>query len=414
MKSYESILTILKQNGYDETTNVSDFYFNNRERLDPLIFGPNYHSDEFANRIKWKSEFGVACVNAIKRYIEEKLYHHETIVNQKFFSQHHLMMNDPEWQKKVKFDPEELYVTIDFSDFSFQYQNRSWTINEFTYSFKTGRIGGQLDLIGIDLSGISLKNCRLVGLCFGNANFDNATMSHVELIATTFQDTSFRHANLGGIHVKNGSYFNSADFTTTGVFGIYPLGDKCLTEPFKYTEISYFYLLKITIKSLLHIKSHSVPGRESGRHTAFANNPTSEMTLPQTRALKEYITWYQFTMDKVVDFPNIPFLKKVGFLFSVIATKHWTSYWALAFFALILNFIYPSLFLLCSHHFEQLSDNYFTLFYDSMLIFTSLGLEGIKPISPIGQILVISETISGYVVLALFVFLLARKVEWKY
>jgi hypothetical protein len=49
-----------------------------------------------------------------------------------------------------------------------------------------------------------------------------------------------------------------------------------------------------------------------------------------------------------------------------------------------------------------------------MLIFTSLGLEGIKPISPIGQILVISETISGYVVLALFVFLLARKVEWKY
>ena len=149
--------------------------------------------------------------------------------------------------------------------------------------FETSRIGGQQDLVEL-ISLIKLGNCRLVRLCFRGANFDNAKLFQVELIGTSFQGTSFRNAQLVNMRAKEDSFFNGADFTAAGVFGIIPLSDRSLTEPFRFTEVSYLYLVKQTFKSLLHIKSRTLIGQETGRHTAFANNPTTEMTLPKTRA----------------------------------------------------------------------------------------------------------------------------------
>lgn len=414
MKSYNTILNILKQSGYDETTNVSDFYFVNRQKIDPLILGPNVSKDAFALQVRWKSPLGIECTNAIKQYFDQKIKTKERQSTEKFRANHELMMNDPDWEKKVSFNLDDFYATIDFSDFFFQFQDRSWNLNQFVYSFETSRIGGQQDLIGIDLSGIKLGNCRLVRLCFRGANFDNAKLFQVELIGTSFQGTSFRNAQLRNIRAKEDSFFNGADFTAAGVFGIIPLSDRNLTEPFRFTEVSYLYLVKQTFKSLLHIKSRTLIGQETGRHTAFANNPTTEMTLPKTRALREYINWYQFTMDKINDLPNTQLIKSIGFLSSVVATKHWTSYWILLFFALFLNLAFTGLYMLIPSHFCRTNTDFMTVFFDSTLIFTSLGLEGIKPITSLGQLLVISEVIFGYIVLALFVFLLARKVEWKY
>ena len=131
MKSYNTILNILKQNGYDETTNVSDFYFVNRQKIDPLILGPNVSRDEFALQVRWKSPLGIECTNAIKQYFDQKIKERQS--TEKFRANHALMMNDPDWKNKVSFNLDDFYATIDFSDFFFQFQGRSWNLNQFVY-----------------------------------------------------------------------------------------------------------------------------------------------------------------------------------------------------------------------------------------------------------------------------------------
>ncbi len=138
------------------------------------------------------------------------------------------------------------------------------------------------------------------------------------------------------------------------------------------------------------------------------------MTLPQTRRVKEYITWYQFTMEKIIELPKLPIGERIGFAFSVLATKHWTSYRALATFALVLDFLFSSLYSLFHAHFFELNNSFMGIFYASTLVFTSLGLEGIKPCTALGEIIVMAEVVSGYLILGLFVFLLTRMVDRKY
>jgi hypothetical protein len=97
----------------------------------------------------------------------------------------------------------------------------------------------------------------------------------------------------------NGSFFNSADMTGAGVFGIHPLSDQSLTAPIEYTQISYWHLLFQTLKALLRFKSKHAPGWELGRHTSFMNNTVTGLTRPETRAIREYITWYWPDPQKV-------------------------------------------------------------------------------------------------------------------
>jgi uncharacterized protein YjbI with pentapeptide repeats len=372
------------------------------------------HSDEFANMVRWKSLMGIECRNAILNYVAKKIGDKEKEVTEKFVSTHSLMMDDPEWEEKVRINLDDFYAIIDFSDFSFNFQNRSWTIKEFVYSFKTSRIGGQVDLIGIDLSGIRLSNCRLINICFGHAILDNAVIWQVDLINTDFIGASFCNARLSNIHVKKGSYFNNANMTGAGVYGIHPLGDKCLSQPFIYSQVSYLFLVKQALIRFFRIGNQTSISQQLANHTGFANNPTNEMTLPETRALKEYILWYQHTMQRIDHLPSSPLRERFAFLFVVLSTKHWSSYSALGLFALIANTLFTLSYICFNNSFHGLDEGFMNVFYNSTLILTSIGLEGIKPVNLLGQFIIICEVVFGYITLALFVFLLARKIERKY
>lgn len=332
---------------------------------------------------------------------------------------HSVMMTDPNWEKKLSLRQDDFYATIDFNDFSFHFENRSWSLNEFVYSFPMQqRIGGKKDLIGIDLPGIELFNCRLLNLCFDRANFDNAMMNQIELVNTSFRSATFRNATLEVVRIRKGTCFDRADMTGTGLYGLFPLNDNSLTQPFEYKEISYFYLVLSTLKSLgcalLRKKPKRLFGRESGKHTTFANNPTMEMALPQTRPLTEYIKWYQHTMDQIINLPKASTPKKLAFLISVVSTKYWTSYSALALFALILNLIFTALYSLLHSYFCDMPSDLISIFYSSVLIFTSLGVEGMRTCTTISRLLVMTEAVLGFVVLGLFVYLLTRKIERQY
>jgi hypothetical protein len=411
VESFSAGLDILKRNGYDGSMNVSDFYFAKRKILDPIIYGPSVQSDEFACMVRWHSSIGFACKKAILEYFHSKISQHEENITKEFFPHMNAMIEDPEWDKKFIINPANLYVTIDFSDFIFQFENRSLTIRDFTYSFHLSRVGNAVDLIGIDLSGIELRKCRFINICFSRANFDNAVLYQLELINTNFSDATFRHARIMGIQAKQGSFFNYADFTGACVFGIYPLGDSCLSLPFFFNEISYIRLVSITIERFLRFGPRKIVGQQPSSYTGFANNPTNEMTLPSTKALKEYIIWYQRTLQKVDRLPSISICEGLSFLFSVLTTKHWTSYPALAISAFAVNLFFTGLYASFASHFDKLNIDAISLFYQSVLVFTSFGLDKIKPLTHFGEFIVMSEILFGYITLALFVYLISKKID---
>jgi hypothetical protein len=412
MRHYEDFLKITQTHGYNGSVNICDYYFKHRRALDSLFFGQNVANDEFALKVRWKSQRGVACVDAIKLYLKSKM-EAKAEESAKWFRGDQ-MLTDPNWQKNLDAKEPNLFAEIDFEDFRFDWEGRPWSLAEFTYSFQTGRIFPQKDLIGIDLSGVRLRNVRLVNLAFGGACFDDADFFQIELENTSFPQASFRRARLMTVRTSNGSFFNNADMTAAGVFGIHPFSDQSLTAPIAYTQISYWRLVFQTLKTLLRFKSQLAPGWEAGRHTSFMNNTVTGLTRPETRAIREYITWYQFIMARLANFRTAPILSQVGFVSSVIATKYWTSYKALAVVALLLDVIFAIFFYLAPHHFTSHGATFLDCFYTSTLIFTSLGVEGIKPITHFGQLTVIAEVITGYMILAIFIFLIARKVERKY
>ena len=412
--SFSAVVDLLKKHGYDGSSNVSDFYFANRKSLDPIIYGPNVHSDEFANMVRWHSPIGIECRKAIIEYFRTKIHQHKQRITKEWFPKITTMIEDPDWDKKVVINPADLYVTIDFADFRFRFNRRSLRIRDFTYAFQVGRIGSEIDLIGIDLSAIELENCRLVNLCFHRANFDNARLFQVELIHTSFSNTSFRHAKLVSVQAKDGSFFNGADFTGACVFGIFPLGDNCLSEPFLFNEISYLHLARLTIQRFLRIGSKQMVSQQPGRHTGFANNPTNDMTFPATKSIKDYIIWYQRTMQKVDRLPSASIRQGFVFLFSVLATKHWTSFAALAIFTFIVVTFFTVLYATLNCHYAFTDNHPISLFYESVLVFTSFGLEGLTPLTHLARFIVISEIILGYITLAVFVYLLAKKIDRSY
>jgi len=320
-------------------------------------------------------------------------------------------MTDPNWRRTGGQHMIDPFANIDLEDFRFDFEGRSWTLGEFTYTFEMGRISPQHDLIGIDLSGIKLYNVRLINLCLGSACLDGAHLNQVELLRTTFSQASFESARLMTVRASNGSYFNNADMRRAGVFGIFPLSDETLTAPFRYVEISYWYLVAQTLKAFVGFKFTNPPGWELGRHTTFMNNTVTGLTRPETQSLREYITWYQFTMERIRDIRTLPRLSQIGFVFAVLATKYWTSYKVLASVALVIDLFFATLFWVGSGTFVSGASGFLDCFYSSTLIFTSLGVEGLSPISPLGQFIVLAEAIMGYLILAFFVLLIARKVE---
>ena len=53
------------------------------------------------------------------------------------------MLTDPNWQKNRDAKTLDLFAEIDFEDFRFDCEGRSWSLAEFTYSFQTGRISSK-------------------------------------------------------------------------------------------------------------------------------------------------------------------------------------------------------------------------------------------------------------------------------
>jgi hypothetical protein len=131
--------------------------------------------------------------------------------------------------------------------------------------------------------------------------------------------------------------------------------------------------------------------------------------------LKEYINWYQYTLGKLNNFNQLSFMSKLSFMYVLISTKNWSSYLALCGFAVFLIFSFGIFFYLLpgswfnsSFH----SKGFFDSFYWSFMNFTSLGPGSlVVPLTIPAKILIMVESVLGYVILGELVFLIGHRVS---
>jgi uncharacterized protein YjbI with pentapeptide repeats len=214
--------------------------------LCPKLFG-NHHDSRFDSIIRWESEIGIECQKSIKKYIEDKIWAQEERNHNELFSPEmfDLKLSDKNF-KHVKIDLSNIYVTIDFKDFSFEFNGKEYDLDDFEYLFPLERTRYK-SLNGIDLSGISLKHCVFKNCSFSNANFDNSYLSGVIFDFCNLSNCSFKNSAIAGIRL-NKTIING-NFKGASLSEINPFNKTTIRSPFKIHKISYFSLLSYSIST---------------------------------------------------------------------------------------------------------------------------------------------------------------------
>lgn len=411
MIQYEKVVKRLNKLGFSQNENISDFWFANRDRLMSQIYGKHRHDGRFCAQVRWKSEIGIVCRDAILNYINQKITTHKEKISQEFF---HVKFEEQLSDKKFKNQIPSftnLFVVIDFKDFSFEFKNKTLTIDDFEYSFPCQR-SNYIDLTGIDLTGIKLENCIFRNTSFSCVNFSNSYLFQVTFENCNLGYCIFRNANISSIRLKD--TLISGDFKNASLNAITPFNDITIHVPFDIKKISYFSLLYISILSLDTKKIISFRNR---KHTHFVAVETKEIEADHLLEIKNYIDWYQKSLDNSHAPVRNTFGKRFNYFLSVLFTKNWTSFSVLAIWFLIINIIFSVLIFLGSSHFRLpngcFKPDFFQTFYHSIITFSILGYGDLTPVDNIGRFLIMCEAIIGYIILALFIFLLSRKIEKK-
>lgn len=394
MDTYEVAEEILRENGYTGSENISDFWFANKERLQPIVSKVDQVLwQDFDLMVRWKSDLGQACHKAIMDRIRMLFQKRNDYYRD-------MMRQDP------NLFPPMIMVELDFTLFSFSHAGRVYTLDEFASQFNTSRVGGSSDLRGIDLSGISLSLCSINNCFLMGANFSGARLDQVELHNTLLVRACFRNARIVLLRMDDRSSIDEIDIAGAAL-NVVPLKSNV-----KLREVSYFWLVSTASRALFHPKDTDLSFKPT-KHTRFSCVSTDGLTAPENKRLKEYVNWYQHVTHQLEHFNEVPFLKRAQFVFSIITTKYWTSYKALAAVALVINLLYGFLFFSLKSLFDGIS-SYLSAVYYSVVTFTTLGYGDIRPLSDIGRLLVISEVVLGYITLGIFVFLISDKVNKRY
>ena len=407
MYSYRYFEKILESLGYKEEENICDFWFAYLDDVRNKIDQPmEQHIDRFGLEIRWKSAMGLACNEAIRQYL------HET-------QKQHCMG----YQARVKNGIHFALAEIDFSQFDFQYDNKSVSLVGFVKQFDTSMVGGLADLRGINLAKISLSDAVIRNVCFGYGNFSSSRLSQL----------TFRNVNLNSADLRNSFVFNltfdeqsgmgNADLRGAFVNILRGVNNPSVAFSYRYEPVSAFYLIGVLLAVLFagrepYFLDKAGKGsrywRNVGKHTKFLANDVSGLIGPDSKILRQYIDWFQYVFSNLASLRSQSIKNQVFFSLALVTTKAWSSYVSLAVTGLMINLVFALMFYSNHSNFNGLNKNYFSAFYYSVVTFTTLGYGDITPQGGWAQLLVIMEVVLGYVTLGVFVYLLSRKVGDKF
>jgi uncharacterized protein YjbI with pentapeptide repeats len=376
-----------KQFGYEEKQNISDFWFSKKDELGPQLIKESEKRDIFSLAVRWESDIGVYCLNAIKLFIR-------TIQDKNTQER-----NELHKQGMVSFDK----AVIDFQNLRFYYQGKEYDLQKFSVLFETSQIFGRADLRGIDLSGIRIGSALIRNAFFSYSNFSNSVLQQIELVNTNFVRANFFNARLALVRLDDNSTFSNANFSNAFLNAI-DFTDKNISEHIIYNEIPYFTLLAKTVGI----------ERKNRNHTEFALIDTKSISDFSLENHKRYIQWYMNVTNKIRNTRG-DITKRASILFQVFISKYWSSYEVFGAITALTILILSGIFYNIRFNFkvahELGSIHFFDAIYFVVVTFTTLGYGDISPISWVGQVFVIFTALSGYVFLAVFIYLLSKKLN---
>ena len=384
-----------KRYGYIPNTNPSDFWFSKKSTLENIIFGNTGQGDGFGQVIRWKSDLGQCCQKSVREYIENKIntnYAFRGILYKQGITDY-------------------FAAEISFDDFEFKYKDDTYNLSSFAKSFPTSQVGGLHDLRGIDLSNIRLQDITLKNCFLSYANFSNSIISQSTFNNVLLGQSNFDNCKIIGIRFTNHCGISGATFKNSFINAV-KFSDDLIGEGIIISKITYISLLIMCLKSIVSSKQSS----KLNNYTTFLANDTKDINNPKIKGLKSYIDWFQ-DIHYSINYQSIDINKKSKYsiIFQVITTKYWSSYKVLGGFSILLNFLFSSIIYFFHRNFKYPDElkpfDFFDSFYFSIVTFVTLGYGDITPINWIGQLIVIMCVSSGYIILALFIFLLSKKIN---
>lgn len=396
----EKVEKTLMKLGWDTSTNIAEFWFENRNAVAVELrrFFIDTEIQKFETQIRWKSEVGIECQKAVRAYIETRVKEIEDAANAAFNAGTYVLTEN------VK--------KIDFSSFRFVFNGKELSLDNFQQMYANPKISPSDNLMGIDLNGIKINHCILVNACLANANLTNAKLGSITfkncslngavLVKARLGQVKFLHSSMAGADI-DGAFLNVVE-----------LSDQSAPDGLSYKKVSYLYLLKCLFLAIFRSGIFSENPKNSQKHTVFLLNDTAKLTSPYNLSFKNYVDWYQYIFVQLRNFKRLPIGEKFLFSSSLILTKSWTSYAVLGIFALIANIIFALIFQVNSSDLKDFDGNFLTAFYYSVVTFTTLGYGEITPLTDFTRIIVIIEVLLGYITLGSFVFLIGHKVNDRF
>lgn len=396
----DKVKKILNKLGWESTTNIAEFWFNNRNEVADELrrFFIDTEIQKFETQIRWKSEVGIVCQKAVREYIETKVKEIKDASNAAFKTDNYFV------SENIK--------TIDFSSFKFSFNGQELTLDDFQQMYANPKISPSANLMGIDLSDIKLHNCILVNTCLANANLTNAQLGSLTLKNCSLNGAILVNARLGQVRFSH-SAMTGAD-VKGAFFNVLEFNDQSTQNGLDYERVSYFYLIKCLFLAVFRKGIFSESPADNKKHTVFLFNDTKQLNSPSNVSFKNYVNWYQYIFVQLRNFKRLPMGEKLLFSSSLIFTKSWTSYSVLGAFALIANIIFAFIFQINDCDLNNFDGSFLSSFYYSVVTFTTLGYGEITPTANFTRIIVMFEVLLGYITLGSFVFLIGHKVNDRF
>jgi hypothetical protein len=379
----------LKAIGLSEKGNISDFWFTNKNEIatnNKFIDGTD-SLDEISLIIRWKSEIGQKCQTELLKFIEQKQAENITARNESY--------------KKgvISFS----FADINFYDFKFHFNETEHNIATYSKLFDTSQISGFCDLRGIEMANIKITDSALRNGCFSTSNFSNTNLQHLQFDNMNFVKANFSNSRLANIGFQNNSTITGANLTNAFINAI-SFTDQILGDGITYKPITYFQLLQKAIGK----------ATKNRNHTEFLFVDTKAITNYELHNLKRYSEWYM-KVSRLIRDSKFNIKKKISTFLQILISKYWTSYTVFGGITIITILLLSTVFNLTSGNFKTPAEiqpiDFIDSIYFVIVTFTTLGYGDISPINHYGQCFVILTALTGYLFLAIFIYLLSKKIE---
>lgn len=378
----------LEKLGLKKNENISDFWFLKKNEI---ISKNNFleaddNLDELSLIIRWESEIGKVFKTELLKFIQQ-------------IQEENIQLRNEASKKGIY---SFIFADINFINFNFKYKNIVYDSFDFCKLFDTSQIFGFCDFRGIELKNISINDSILRNGCFSLSNFSNSNFQQVELDNINFVKANFINSRLVSIKFVNNSTLSGANLTNAFINAI-SLTNNILGDGVQYNKISYLQLLKKTIGV----------EKTNRNHTELLFLDTKSITNYELFEFKNYGEWYM-KVSRLIRESKFDLKKKTSILFQIIISKYWTSYRVFGFTTIITILLLSIIFNSISDNFTRSGEiktfDFIDSIYFVVVTFTTLGYGDISPHNHLGQIFVILTSLIGYLFLAIFIYLLSKKI----